>query len=75
VIEFARFQRLKPLGLVKVVPDGDALFVEFARFSNETGARLEEPERCRVMFEELETLAAEHARDLVIIRELLALKT
>lgn len=73
MIEFSRYARLKPQGLVSAVPDGDALFVDFKRFDNENGNELS-PERCKVTFAELTEKAAELERDLAVVRELLALK-
>jgi hypothetical protein len=74
MIEFSRYTRLKPQGLVSVTSDGDGLFVDFARFDNENGKRLLEPERCRVSFAELAEKAAELESQLIVVRELLALK-
>jgi len=74
MIEFSRYIRLKPKGVVTVTQDGDGIFVDFARFSNEHGERLSEPERCRVTFTELSDKAAELERDLAVVRELLAFK-
>lgn len=74
MIEFSRYTRLKPQGLVSAVPDGDALFVDFKRFDNENGRELPTPERCRVTFTELTEKAAELERDLAVVRELLGLK-
>lgn len=75
MIEFSRYTRLKVLGrnLVTVHPDGDAVFVDFKRFSVEDQSELE-PERCRVTFKELTDKAAELERDLAVVRELLAFK-
>lgn len=73
MIEFSRYTRLKPKGFVTVHPDGDAVFVDFKRFSVEDQSELE-PERCRVTFEELSTKAAELERDLAVVKELLAFK-
>jgi len=75
MIEFTRYTRLKPKGVVSVRDQADGVTVVFKRFDNETGAELPDPEESFVSFDELEKKAEELERDLAVCRELLARKT
>lgn len=82
MIEFSRFRRLKPEGVIRIEPyDGSdpsssagsekGVYVVFKRFSHETGREEQIPERCFVSYEELRKKEAEFETGLVVIRELL----
>lgn len=85
MIEFTRYTRLKPQGLVNVVLDRQqttlnveaesGLFVDFKRFDPETGKELTDPERCWVTFAELEAKRRELESNLAVVKELLAFRS
>jgi hypothetical protein len=80
MIEFSRYTRLKPLGVVVVrihqteTNQEPGVVVAFKRFDNETGKELDQAEECHVTFDELQQKADELERDLAVCRELLKLK-
>ncbi len=78
MIEFSRYTRLMPLGVVSVQSmerDGErGVMVSFKRFDNETGKELSQAEECYVSFDELQKKSDELERDLAVCRELLKLK-
>ncbi len=73
MIEFSRYTRLMPLGVVRVqVRDGgQGVIVAFKRFDNETGKELSDAEESYVSFDELQKKSDELERDLAVCRELL----
>lgn len=74
MIEFSRYLRLKPKGLVSSdVFDQDGINVTFKRFDVETGEELD-PERSFLTWEELQKKLAEVEAAAVVIRELLEKK-
>jgi hypothetical protein len=76
MIELNRYVRVKPAGLswAEVTrEDGGGLNIHFKRFDVENGREIE-PEKSFVAWKELEEKQAELEKQIVAIREFLALK-
>lgn len=75
MIELLRYARLKPYGVVSAtVPDPETVVVNFKRFSVEIPGKEESPEVCEMRFSDLETRLAEIEIELIVVKELLALR-
>ena len=74
MIEFSRYARCKPQGLVKAVLDGDGIFVDFKMFDPENGKERPEPERSRLTFQEIEREIDKLELGLSILKEFIKLK-
>lgn len=74
MIEFSRYLRLKPKGLVGTEPpQTDGITVVFKRFDVESGEEVE-PERSFMTWDELEKKLSEVEAAALVIRELLSEK-